>query len=74
MMPLRLARFYPLSHSFLPPHAVGRGLEPLGNTLVMGRADGIYFAAASGTAVPVPPPYSPAHAVVYSYVLRPSTD
>ena len=73
-MSLRLAQLYPLTHSFLPPHAVGRGLEPLGNTFVMGRAGGMYSATASGEAVPVPPPYSPAHAVVYSCVLRPSTD
>ena len=58
MMPLRLAQAYPPSHSFLPPHAVGRGLEPLGSTFVMSRAVGTYCAASSGRAVPVPPPYS----------------
>ena len=47
-MPRCLAQPYPLSLSFLPPHAVVRGSSPLGL---------VYDAAVSGTAVPALPPF-----------------
>ena len=72
MIPRYLAQPYPLSLSFLPPHAVVRGLGLfVGFTLEVGRGVDCRMPRRRARPCP-PPPYSlPAHAVVCWHVLGP---